>query len=222
GAQQQASAVGQATTLVERVGESIRSTTQQVNEMGNQSEQINAMVEVINQIAFQTHLLALNAAIEAARAGEAGRGFAVVAKEVQQLAERSAQSAKDVGAIVNRVRKSVQDTVASMSQASQQFEQELVRAIASISEVVKQYQQVVSDMIREADTIKRTVDEIASTGEQTSAAAQEVSASTQQMSAQSEQVARLADHLQTISQTLSDALQNFRQSQSEQTAQYAA
>ncbi|BCW95306.1 MAG: hypothetical protein KatS3mg018_0788 [Fimbriimonadales bacterium] len=210
GAQSQAQSVQRALLVIGRVGENIRKTSEHVAEMGRQSSQISEMIEVINQIAFQTHLLALNAAIEAARAGEAGRGFAVVAKEVQQLAERSAQSAKDVGRIVAEIQNVVSAAVQSMQTSVEQFEQELVAAVQQVQEVVVQYQSVAQNMGANAAVVRDAVEEVASASEQTSAATQQVSASTQQMAAQVEQVAQWAAQLRETANTLKDNLRYFK------------
>lgn len=210
GARLQAESVQQAMDVIERVGTAIRETSEHVVEMGRQSNQISEMIEVINQIAFQTNLLALNAAIEAARAGEAGRGFAVVAKEVQQLADRSAQSAKDVGCIITQIQNVVNTAVSSMQSSIDQFEKELVVVVQQVQRVVEQYEAITRTMNQEASVVKDAMEEVASASEQASASTQQVSASTQEMAAQVEQVAQWAAQLKETASALNSTLKYFK------------
>ncbi|WP_105439274.1 methyl-accepting chemotaxis protein [Neorhizobium sp. T25_13] len=112
---------GRAAEASQMVGEARKSTnessavvTDAVSAMGRieqASNEIGQIIGVIDEIAFQTNLLALNAGVEAARAGEAGKGFAVVAQEVRELAQRSAQAAKDIKGLITRSRTEVQTGV---------------------------------------------------------------------------------------------------------------
>lgn len=209
GAELQSEAVARANLLIEEVGSKIQFTAERVNDMGRQSVQIGEMIEVINQIAFQTHLLALNAAIEAARAGEAGRGFAVVAKEVQQLAERSAQAVKDVGRVVATIRQVVTEAVQSMQTSVHQFENGLVQAMHEVQKVVDNYRTLAQQMAGDAEQVSLALDTVTSSSEETSAAAQQVSASTQEMAAQVEMVTQWASQLRSIADRLSESLAMF-------------
>ncbi|MCW6511036.1 methyl-accepting chemotaxis protein [Lichenifustis flavocetrariae] len=92
--------VGNATADVEASGVVVRHAVEAMAGIETSSRQIGQIIGVVDEIAFQTNLLALNAGVEAARAGDAGRGFAVVASEVRGLAQRSAEAAKEIKALV--------------------------------------------------------------------------------------------------------------------------
>ncbi len=96
----------------------IQETSKRIKRLGESSQEIGSIVELINDIAEQTNILALNAAIQAASAGEAGRGFAVVADEVQRLAERSANATKRIETLVQTIQSDTNEAVSSMEQTT--------------------------------------------------------------------------------------------------------
>ncbi len=97
----------------------IQETAKRIKRLGESSQEIGEIVQLISDITEQTNVLALNAAIQAASAGEAGRGFTVVAEEVQRLAERSAEATKHISAIVKSIQRDTQDAVEAMERSTQ-------------------------------------------------------------------------------------------------------
>ncbi len=96
----------------------IQETSKRIKRLGESSQEIGNIVELINDISEQTNILALNAAIQAASAGEAGRGFAVVADEVQSLAERTSSATKQIEALVQTIQSDTNEAVSSMEQTT--------------------------------------------------------------------------------------------------------
>lgn len=101
------------------IRDQIQETSKRIKRLGESSQEIGEITELISDITEQTNVLALNAAIQAASAGEAGRGFSVVAEEVQRLAERSADAARQIAALVKAIQTDTQDAVAAMERSTQ-------------------------------------------------------------------------------------------------------
>jgi twitching motility protein PilJ len=118
-AEQGATAVQNAIKGMMDIRENIQETSKRIKRLGESSQEIGEITELISDITEQTNVLALNAAIQAASAGEAGRGFSVVAEEVQRLAERSGDAAKQIGALVRTIQTDTHDAVAAMEKSTQ-------------------------------------------------------------------------------------------------------
>lgn len=113
-------AVNRSVEGINSIRDTIRETEKRIKRLGERSQEITGIVNLINSIAERTHILAINASMHAASAGEAGRGFAVVADEVQRLAESAREATTEIGSLVNNIRAETNDTVTAMNKAIRQ------------------------------------------------------------------------------------------------------
>jgi twitching motility protein PilJ len=143
-AAQGSDAVNSAIRGMGQIREQIQETAKRIKRLGESSQEIGEIVDLITDITEQTNVLALNAAIQATTAGPAGRGFTVVAEEVQRLAERSAEATKQISAIVKTIQTDTQDAIGAMERSTQGVVEQTRladatgRALGQIDEVSRQ------------------------------------------------------------------------------------
>ncbi len=139
-AQEAGQLVGRAKIGAEKSGEVVQKAVSAMEQIASSANEISNIIGVIDEIAFQTNLLALNAGVEAARAGDAGKGFAVVAQEVRELAQRSANAAKEIKNLIMTSNGQVQQGVQLVGETGKALQlivsevQEINRHVAAISE----------------------------------------------------------------------------------------
>jgi methyl-accepting chemotaxis protein len=181
-------------------------SAQKVQEMGQRSSEIGAIVETIEDIASQTNLLALNAAIEAARAGEHGKGFAVVADEVRKLAERTATATKEIGGLIKGIQHTVAEAVEAMNVSAREVEDGAIRAnnagealsniltaVESVYEQVEQAGTAVEKMNKASDELVGAVDSVSAVVEENTAATEQMAASASEVNHSIEAIASVSE-----------------------------
>jgi methyl-accepting chemotaxis protein len=180
GAAESREAVASAKGDAERSGVVVRDAVAAMSEIESSAQQISQIIGVIDEIAFQTNLLALNAGVEAARAGDAGKGFAVVASEVRALAQRSAEAAKEIKALI--------------SASSQQVD----RGVNLVGETGK----VLERILTQVTSINGSVTEIAASAQEQATGLQQVNTAINQMDQVTQQNAAMVEEATAASHSL--------------------
>ncbi len=210
---------------MQSIKEKVGLSAEKVQEMGQRSQEIGAIVETIEDIASQTNLLALNAAIEAARAGEHGKGFAVVADEVRKLAERSTLATKEIGNLITGILSTVAEAVKAMDEGSKEVEQGVLNANAAgsaLTDILNAAEAVNKQAGLAAEASARMMNassDLVTAVDSVSAVVEENTASTEQMSANSGEVNQAIESIASVSEENSAAIEEVSASTEEMTAQ---
>lgn len=189
GAKEAASVVLGARSDAEHSGVVMNNAVQAMTAIESSSNQISAIIGVIDEIAFQTNLLALNAGVEAARAGDAGRGFAVVASEVRALAQRSAAAAKEIKTLISasgqQVSKGV-DLVGQTGDALGRIVQRVAQIDALVNEIAASAQEQ-STGLAQVNTAVNQMDQVT---QQNAAMVEESTAACHALATEAEELAK--------------------------------
>lgn len=198
------SVVQETLTVMNRIADRVRSSSQAVGSLGARSDQIGEIVGTIEDIADQTNLLALNAAIEAARAGEQGRGFAVVADEVRALAERTTNATKEIAQMIKAIQGETKGAVTSMEEGVVEVEKGTSdaamsgEALQAILEQIGGVTMQVSQIATASEQQTATTCEISENIRQITDVVQHTARGAEESAQAAEQLAKLAEDLQSL------------------------
>jgi methyl-accepting chemotaxis protein len=189
--------------------DTIRETEKRIKRLGERSQEISGVVNLINTIAERTHILALNASMHAASAGEAGRGFAVVADEVQRLAENAREATSQIATLVSNIQLETTDTVNAMNAAISQVV-DGSRLAEQAGDQMKRTQETTADLVAAVQQIASRSQEQARVSGELLDRAQQIQESTRQTSQQLQEQTVQTTNLVEYAKGLLNAVRVFR------------
>lgn len=209
--------VNQTVHGINNIRDTIGEAEKRIKRLGERSQEITGIVNLINSIAERTHILALNASMHAASAGEAGRGFAVVADEVQRLAENAREATSEISTLVNNIRVETVDTVSTMNTVISQVA-EGTRLAEQAGENMKQTQFSTSELVASVQQIAESSQDQADTSIVLRDRAKEIEMSTLKTAEHLQQQTAFTKNLVKFSELLLKSVEVFKLPQAEQLA----
>ncbi|MDR1648364.1 MAG: methyl-accepting chemotaxis protein [Zoogloeaceae bacterium] len=208
-AQSGAAAVEDSIRSMNEIRGQIQETAKRIKRLGESSQEIGEIVELISDITEQTNVLALNAAIQAASAGDAGRGFSVVAEEVQRLAERSAEATKQIAAIVKTIQTDTQEAVSAMEESTQGVVEGAKRSDAA-GQALSGIGKVSHDLAGLIENISAATQEQSRTATRVAGLMQEILGITEQTSTGTSRTSETVEKLATLAAELKGSVAGFK------------
>jgi methyl-accepting chemotaxis protein len=215
--------VSEAVAQMKKTSDTMAESRDVVAGLGERSNEIGQIIDVISNIANQTNLLALNAAIEAARAGEAGKGFAVVAEEVRKLAEQSGEAADSIAKLINAIQQDTEKAVSSMNDGNNEVQkgaemvQKMGSSFSNIENFIDELGGNIKTSVEEIDNINKSckamIDVLISTkavGDNSAIEAQNVSAATEEQTATVQEISQVAGKLSGLAEKLKNGVARFK------------
>lgn len=186
-------------------GTVVRKAVDAMGAIEKSSAEITQIIDVIDGIAFQTNLLALNAGVEAARAGEAGKGFAVVANEVRALAQRSADAARDIKALIDTSTRHVSDGVSLVGQTGSLLEA-IGQQIGTIAAQMNEISNMTTSQSGNLDQLNAAVGAIDRMTQQNAAMVEQSTAATRSLAVEAQQLGELVSQFRVSEKQTSSAV----------------
>ena len=193
--------VDKARSEAEHSGRIVRDAVDAMSGIEKSSSEITQIIGVIDEIAFQTNLLALNAGVEAARAGEAGRGFAVVASEVRALAQRSAEAAKQIKALISTSTTQVASGVSLVGQTGDALSL-IVKQVSEIAVIVTEIAGSAQEQSTGLDEVNTAVNQMDQITQQNAAMVEEATAASHALRQEAQQLGDLMGRFRTTKQEI--------------------
>ena len=184
-----------------RIRTQVQNTSKRIKRLGEGTQEIDEMLQLIRTITKRTSILALNASIQASRAGEAGRSFMVVAEEVEQLAERSADAAKQIETLVQNIQVETNEAVAAMEATTHEVVvgsqlaneagnrlNEIETVSERLAELIQGISRAAQQQARGSESIAKSMNDIADVTQQTTTGTRDATESIRSLAAQAEEL----------------------------------